>query len=638
MNTRFAIVTFFFFIVNIVRTQDHDNSNDPLSNMRKARFVWPNYIPTPPMEHSSKYLYNDPPPTNEETFDFIIVGSGSGGAPLANRLSENPKWKILLLELGDVAPPIMEIPALAPLFQKTKYDWAYMAEKENGSCWGCPNQRMHWPRGRGLGGTTLINFMISIRGNKLDYDRWEAMGNPGWSYNDVLPYFKKMEDARVQIQDAEYRNKGGYMTVSDIPYKTKSIEAFVQAAQEAGYPYVDYNGRDQMGVSFVQGNIRNGLRCSVEKAYLRPIRDRKNLKILINSRVTKILIDPKTKRAYGVIFIRNKKYYKITATKEVILSAGAFNSPQLLMLSGIGPKSHLEELEIPVIQDLPVGQKMYDHITFIGLNFLVNESIVANDREYYNPKNIIEYLGRKRGVYTILGGVEGLLYFKTNASREIDNYPDMEVIFIGSNVAADRGVIFKDTMSISQELYNAYWKEIETKPFFQTLLMLVHPKSYGYLRLKSKNPFHWPKFYPRYFTDKNNDDIKTFIASIRKTLEIIKMPALQRYRATLYEKPMPGCEKHTFNSDEYWECALRTITPTLHHQVATCKMGPVTDPEAVVDHRLRVHGIKNLRVVDTSIIPLPLTAHTNIPTVMISEKAADMLKEEWENKIDIRLG
>ncbi|KAF7272119.1 hypothetical protein GWI33_015083 [Rhynchophorus ferrugineus] len=305
-------------------------------------------------------LYQDEPPTKEETFDFIVVGSGSAGAVVANRLSENPNWNVLLLEVGDVATPFTEIPVISAVFQYTKLDWGYTAEREEGYCWGCPNRRMHWPRGRALGGTTALNYMIHVRGNPLDYDRWEAMGNPGWGYKDVLPYFKKLEDAHIKV------------------------------------------------------------------------------------------------------------------------------------------------------------------------------------------------------------------------------YP-----------------------------------------------MLVHPKSYGYLRLKSKNPFQWPLFYPRYFTDPGNDDIKTFIAAIREIQRINRQPAFQRFRSELYTKPIPGCEQHAFNSDAYWECALRTITPTLHHQVATCKMGPSGDPEAVVDNRLKVHGIRRLRVVDTSIIPLPISAHVNIPAVMVGEKASDIIKEDW---------
>ncbi|XP_066149063.1 glucose dehydrogenase [FAD, quinone]-like isoform X1 [Euwallacea fornicatus] len=617
----------FVYLKTLLLILATNSNSESLMNhdYRYGRFLW---YPTRPIKSG---LYNDLPPSRQETFDFIIVGSGSSGATLANRLSENTLWKVLLLEVGDVATALNDIPAMAPLFQKTKFDWGYVAEKENGSCWGCPEQRMLWPRGRGLGGSTLINFMIHVRGNPEDYNKWEAMGNPGWGYKDVLPYFMKLEDSSVEVQDGPYRHQGGYMPVTDVPYRTEAAEAFVEAAQEAGYPYVDYNGKSQMGVSFVQANLRNGLRCSIEKAYLRPIRNRKNLKILTNSRVIKILIDSNTKAATGVEFLSNRKYYKISAQKEVILSAGAFNSPQLLMLSGIGPKDHLEELGIEVIKDLPVGKKLYDHITFLGLNYLVNQPIIATSKVYYNASNVFDLFNKGKGPLTLLGGVEALMYMKSNFSTSKRKYPDMEVIFLGSNVAADKGVAFKDTVSISSDLYNSYWREIEDVPFFQVLLMLVHPKSVGYLKLKSKNPFHWPKFYPQYFTDENNEDIKTFVASIREINRVIKMPALRKFKAELYDKPMPGCEKYPFDSDAYWECCLRTITPTLHHQVGTCKMGPSTDKEAVVDHRLKVHGIRNLRVVDTSIIPMALTAHTNIPAIMVGEKAADLIKEDWMN-------
>ncbi|XP_060533574.1 glucose dehydrogenase [FAD, quinone]-like [Cylas formicarius] len=583
---------------------------------------------------NKEYLHPNTPV--EETYDFIIVGSGSAGSVLANRLSENQKWKILLLEVGDEAIPLTDIPVLAPVFQFSKIDWNYKAEKQDGACLGCPDQRMHWPRGRALGGTTVLNYMIHVRGNPLDYDRWAAMGNPGWSYKDVLPYFIKMEDADIEVQDKEYHQKGGYLSVGDIPHRSESAHAFVKAAQEAGHPYVDYNGKDQMGVSYVQGNLRRGKRCSGEKAYLRPARDRNNLKVSLNSRAIKILINPGTSSAYGIKYVKNRRYYKALVTKEVILSAGAFNSPQLLMLSGIGPKEHLEELNIPVVQNLPVGQKMYDHITFVGLNFITNTTIVNRQSDLYNPVNYLDLIANGKGPLTTLGGVEALAYIKTNASTDPDSYPDMELIFIGGSVATDRGLAYKNTLSIKQELYDGYWKDLEDKSVWQVIPMLVHPKSVGYLRLKSKNPYHWPKFYPNYFTDAENHDIKTFVASIREIQRINEMPSFQKYGSLQYDKVLPGCERHTFDTDEYWECALRHITPTLHHQVSTCKMGPSNDPEAVVDNKLKVYGIKNLRVADTSVIPLPLTAHTNIPAYMVGEKASDLIKMEWEasNLID----
>lgn len=491
------------------------------------------------------------------------------------------------------------------------------------------DEKMAWPRGRALGGSTIINYMIHVRGNKLDYDEWAQNGNPGWSYQEVLPYFKKSENYLVRLQDKKYHNQGGYLNVEDVPYRSKSAEAFVEAAQERGYKFVDYNGPDQLGVSFVHGNLKNGIRHSAESAFLRPIRHRKNLRILTKARATRVLIDPKTKQAYGVEYLRNRKYHKALVRKEVILSAGAFNSPQLLMLSGVGPKDHLTELGIPVVKHLPVGQKIYDHLTFTGLSFTVNQPIVLVQKELFKVKTVLEFVTNHTGLFTTIGGVEALAYVRTNVSKHPNpKMPDMELIFVGAGYAADNGEFYRKSFRISDEIYDSVYKPLENKFAFTVLPMLVHPKSYGYLKLKSKNPFHWPKFYGNFLT--HPDDVKTFVQSIRITEDIVlKTKPFKKYGVRLVKTPVPGCKQHPFDSDAYWECALMYLSSTLHHQVATCKMGPAHDPEAVVDHKLRVYGIKNLRVADTSIIPIPLSAHTNIPAYMVGEKAADLIKDDW---------
>lgn len=496
---------------------------------------------------------------------------------------------------------------------------------------GFDEQRMNWPRGRALGGTTVINYMIHIRGNKVDYDQWEALGNPGWSWKDVFPYFLKSENALLRTKDSGYHSTDGYLNVQDVPFRTRSADVFVAAAQEVGYKYVDYNGEDQLGVSYVQATLRNGSRCSAEKAFLRPIRHRSNLKILIKARVTKILIDPATKRAYGVEYLKNRRYHKAVARKEVILSAGAFNSPQLLMLSGIGPKKHLEDLGIKVLKDLPVGQKLYDHLTFVGLTFKINETIVSRQSDLENPASFVQLALHGNGPMTTLGGVEGLAYIRTNVSTHPSaNYPDMELIFVSGHFNTDRGTIYRKIFRLTDNLYETIWKPLENSNTFTMFPMLVHPKSYGHLELKSKNPFHWPKFYGNYL--QHPDDIRTFIQGIRIAQRIALSDAFKKYDVEQVTTPLPGCKHLTFDSDPYWECALRYLSSTLHHQVATCKMGPAHDPEAVVDNQLRVYGINNLRVVDTSIIPIPLTAHTNVPAFMVGEKAADLIKAEWSEE------
>lgn len=492
---------------------------------------------------------------------------------------------------------------------------------------------MAWPRGRALGGTTVINYMIHVRGNKVDYDEWAKNGNPGWSYDEVLPYFKKSEDFIVEKQDPGYHNRGGYLRVEDVSFRSKAAHAFIKAGNEMGYKYVDYNGKEQLGISFVHGTTINGKRHSAEAAFLRPIKHRKNLRILTKARVTKVLIDKRTKKAYGVEYSWNKQYRKAIAGKEVILSAGAFNSPQLLMLSGIGPKEHLDEIGIEVLKDLPVGRKMYDHLTFFGLTFTVNQSIVLNQDELYMPQTAIKYITNHTGLYTSIGGVEALAYVRTKLNKHPDpKYPDIELIFTGAHFSSDKGQFYRKSFRLTDELYDAIWKPLEDSHVFGIAPMLLHPKSYGYIRLKSKNPFHWPKFYGNFFTDRENLDKRTFIESIRIIQRLVlKTDAFKKYGPQLVQTPLPGCLNHKFNTDDYWDCALNNLATTLHHQVATCKMGPSNDKEAVVDSRLRVYGVKNLRVADTSVIPMPISAHTNVPAYMVGEKAADLIKEDWLN-------
>lgn len=275
---------------------------------------------------------------------------------------------------------------------------------------GLEQGRCNWPRGKTMGGTSVINLMVHTRGNKQDYDNW-ALENPGWSYKEILPYFIKSEKiVGIDDIDDEYHGKDGYQNVEYSKYMTPLLGTFLQSSLEFGYLKRDTNGKNQLGFSRVQANLRNGRRCSVSKAYIRPIRNRKNLHVTKESRVTKILIDPKTRRAFGIEFVKNRIRRRIRARKEVILSAGTMNSPQLMMLSGIGPKQHLEEIGIPVIQNLSVGMNLQDHISFNGLTFLVNDSVTINDQRVENVFDVYNYVVNSRGPYTMPGGAEGIIY------------------------------------------------------------------------------------------------------------------------------------------------------------------------------------------------------------------------------------
>nr|XP_023022825.1 glucose dehydrogenase [FAD, quinone]-like [Leptinotarsa decemlineata] len=266
-------------------------------------------------------------------YDFIVVGGGSAGAVVASRLSEISKWKVLLLEAGPDENEISDVPSLAAYLQLSKLDWTYKTEYTGKACLGMKNGRCNWPRGKVLGGSSVLNYMLYVRGNKHDYDLWEQLGNPGWNYDNVLKYFKKSEDNRnPYLAKTPYHSKGGLLTIQESPWRTPLVVAFLEAGLEMGYPIRDINGAEQAGFMIAQGTIRRGSRCSTAKAFLRPIRLRKNIHVALNAHVTRILINPSTMRAFGVEFVRNGRKQVVLARKEVILSAGSINTPQIMML------------------------------------------------------------------------------------------------------------------------------------------------------------------------------------------------------------------------------------------------------------------------------------------------------------------
>lgn len=412
-------------------------------------------------------------------------------------------------------------------------------------------------------------------------------------------------------------------------FSTPLLQKFLEAGIELGHKRVDYNKPNKMGFSSVQANLNSGKRDSASKAFLRPFKNRKNLHILPKSRVVHIKINKETKTAKSVQYVRNRLQYEVKARREIILSAGAFASPQLLMLSGIGPKVHLEELGIPVIQDLKVGENMYDHMCYPGLIFLTNttDSGISEKRDL-NPKTFLRWLKYGDSIISLPGAVEGLAFLKTNISEETIKHPDLELIFLPGGITSDESQTVRKGMKISDEFFEKVYGDIVEKECWTVFPMLLAPKSKGYMKLKDKNPFHWPKFYYDYFSDRR--DMLTLIEGIKYAIKLSETKAFQSVGSKLHDRHFPTCYSYPFGTDEYWECAVRTLGVTLHHQTSTCKMGPSSDPEAVVDHELKVHGIKGLRVADTSIIPRAITAHTSAPAIMIGEKLSDILKNTWK--------
>lgn len=426
------------------------------------------------------------------------------------------------------------------------------------------------------------------------------------------------------IKNSSYHNESGYLCVEHVPHHTKLATAFLNAGQELGYKIVDYNGQDQKGFSYIQVNMDHGTRCSAAKAYLERI-DRPNLEIITGARATKVLIDA-NKRAYGIEYVKDNVWKKVTCSKEILLSAGTIDSAKLLMLSGIGPRRHLEELNIPVIQDSKVGYSMYEHVGFLGLTFMVNQSVSLSQSKVLNPSQFLKYILHKEGIFTVPGGAEAIAFMRTKYAS--DERPDIELLFVSGSLHSD-GMVLKKTLRISEDLYDAVYKPIENQDAWSIWPIVQYPRSVGRLILRSKNPFEPPKMDPNFFS--HPADLEIILEGIKHAINISKTKAFQAYGSRLHDFKIPGCKRFEFASDDYWRCAIKHLPSIMNHEIGTVKMGPRTDTYAVVDPQLKVYGIEALRIVDASIMPTMPSGHVNAGIYMIGEKAADMIKEIWKS-------
>ncbi len=526
-------------------------------------------------------------------FDYIITGAGSAGACLASRLTEYRDVSVCLLEAGPrddraaIHTPAMIVDAI----YSDDLNWHYETAPQA----ALNNRELYWPRGKTLGGSSSINAMVYIRGGQVDYEAWQALGAQGFGWSDVLPYFRKSEDQQ-SIQD-QFHGAGGPLCVSDLRYINPLSEAFVRAGMERGLPKNDdFNGQNRLGVGPYQVTQRNGRRCSAAAGYLNAeVQARANLTIMVETLATKVLMDGT--RAIGVRIKQNGEEKDLIARREVIVTGGAVNSPQILMLSGIGPAEHLREMGISVAVDRPgVGENLQDHLdTGVAFTGKTARSYAYSLRAL--PKQITEavrYIFTKKGMLTSNAAETGGF-----ASTKGEDEPDIQFHFVPAIVAA-RGEPRSKIHGITLHSY------------------VLYPDSRGTIRLASSDPEDHPVIDPQYLT--RGHDLQTQINGAKMALDILQAPAFDDERKALQ------APENLPQNDADWEAFVREKTETLFHPIGTCKMGPAKDEMAVVDPHCRVYGAKNLRVVDASVMPRLVGGNTNAPTIMIAEKIADIIK------------
>lgn len=446
-------------------------------------------------------------------YDFIIIGAGSAGAVLANRLSENPKWNVLLLEAGKDEHVLADIPFAMPALHITEMDWQFTTEKDKGYCLAMRDGICAWPRGKVLGGCSTVNAMLYIRGNKKDYDSWEKMGNPGWSYESVLPYFKKSEDMKIpEFMNGTYHGTGGYLTVEKYKFKLPITKLFLDAGKDLGYDIRDVNGEKQTGFTESHGTLRNGLRCSTAKAFLRSASKRKNLHVSTESHVEKILINDRTKRAHGVLFNKNGEKVAVYSNREVILSAGSIQSPQILMLSGIGEEKQLKEHGIKVKVNLPgVGYNLQDHVAMGGRPYLYDEKhkMGLNLEHVLGEESIRQFAYEHDGPLYDLPECEAMAFVNTKYANKSEDWPDIQLFLGAFSDNADGGLFWKRDIRLGDDSFASIYEDIIFKPAYSAVPLLLRPKSRGYIKLKSKDPYDKPLIYPNYYT--HPQDIKVMV-------------------------------------------------------------------------------------------------------------------------------